>query len=332
MRRFFILIVAVVLFTACQSNKAKYLYSEGFMYGTIYHVTYESPKGTPLDEGLVAAMKKLDQSLSTFNKQSTLAKINSNEQLQTDSLFDEVFEKSVLISNLTGGAFDPTVAPLVNAWGFGFKQKEQVTPALIDSLLKFSALNFIRVEKNTVVKSDARTMLDFSAIAKGYAVDLVARYLDAQGCKNYMVEIGGELVVKGKNPTGNPWRIGVNEPNEDEPAVTDEFQAILALSDRAMATSGNYRNFYEEGGKKYAHTIDPKTGYPVQHSLLSATVLANHCITADAFATAFMVMGWEKTLELCQSIDSIDVFLILDDGQGGYAVKTTPGFDRFLAK
>lgn len=317
---------------ACQNNKAKYFFTEGFMYGTVYHVTYESPKGELLDSGIVAAMKALDNSLSTFNKQSTLSKINSNEQLLTDSMFDEVFEKSVLISGLTGGAFDPTVAPLVNAWGFGFKQKEQITPALIDSLLQFSALQFIHVEENTVVKKDARTMLDFSAIAKGYAVDLVARYLDAQGCKNYMVEIGGELVVKGKNPTGNDWRIGINEPNDDEPAVADEFQAILALSDRAMATSGNYRNFYEEDGKKYAHTIDPKTGFPVQHSLLSATVLANHCITADAFATAFMVMGWEKTLELCQTIDSIDVFLIVDDGKGGYEVKTTAGFERYLAE
>lgn len=332
MKRLFFFIMAVALLAACQNNKAKYFFTEGFIYGTVYHVTYESPKGELLDSGIVAAMKALDNSLSTFNKQSTLSKINSNEQLLTDSMFDEVFEKSVLISGLTSGALDPTVAPLVNAWGFGFKQKEQVTPALIDSLLQFSALQFIHVEGNTVVKKDARTMLDFSAIAKGYAVDLVARYLDLQGCKNYMVEIGGELVVKGKNPTANPWRIGINEPNDDEPAVADEFQAILALSDRAMATSGNYRNFYEEEGKKYAHTIDPKTGFPVQHSLLSATVLANHCITADAFATAFMVMGWEKTIELCQTIDSIDVFLIVDDGQGGYEVKTTAGFERYLAE
>lgn len=329
MKRTILYIGLVAILFGCRQVNPKYFYSEGFTFGTVYHVAYNSPRGEILDEGIVATMHLVDNSLSTFNKNSTLAKINRNESAQIDSLFLKVFTLSQYVSETTNGAFDPTVAPLVNVWGFGFDKKEQVTNEMLDSILDFVGYKTVRIESGQLIKDDERTMIDFSAIAKGYAVDLVGEYLEQQGCLDYMVEIGGEVLTKGKNSNGENWRIGINEPNDDEAFDASEFQIILSVSGKAIATSGNYRNFYVEGGKKYAHTIDPHSGYPVQHSLLSASVIADECVVADAFATSFMVLGWEQALEICEKV-GLEAYLIIDNGSGGTEVKTTPGLERFM--
>lgn len=324
-----LLLITVLIFAQCK-KPAQYFTNDGFIYGTYYHVVYESPEGKDLHPQVLEALNQLDLSVSTFKEQSVLSKVNTNQTVVLDSIFITVFNKSQEISRITQGAFDPTVAPLVNAWGFGFKKKESITPALIDSIREFVGYQKVRLENGQIVKQDERLMLDFSAIAKGYAVDVVGKVLAANGCMNYMVDIGGEVLARGLNREGNIWRIGINEPNDDEPANPSELQAIIALKDKAVATSGNYRNFYVENGKKYAHTIDPFSGYPVDHTLLSASVLADDCMTADAIATALMVLGVDKAMELSQAIPEVEIFLIYHGENGENSVVMSRGFEKYV--
>lgn len=331
-RQLFIPIIIVsFLFHGC-NQKAAYIFNEGMIYGTTYHVTYESPQGKDLQKGIEAEMNKLDHSMSTFNPNSTISKINQNRDTVLDDYFLTVYKKANEISGITGGAFDITIAPMVNIWGFGFKNKENVTPELIDSLKKLVGYKKIRLENGKLVKEHPDAMLDCSAIAKGFACDLVARYLKKEGCTNYMVEIGGEVVALGKNNKGRYWRIGISRPTENHFDTQENLKAIVELKDRSLATSGNYRNFYVEGGKKYAHTINPNTGYPVQHSLLSTTVLADDCMTADAFATGFMVLGIEKSIEVSASRNDIEVFFIYSDEKGQYKTYASEGFKPLIAE
>lgn len=316
----------------CKQKEAYYIFNEGMMYGTTYHVTYESPQGKDLQKGIEAEMNKLDRSMSTFKPNSTLSKINQNRDTVLDEYFLTIYQKAHEVSEITGGAFDITVAPMVNVWGFGFRNKENVSPELIDSLKQLVGYKKIRLENGKIIKEHPNTMLDCSAIAKGFACDLVARYLKKEGCKNYMVEIGGEVVALGKNNKGQYWRIGISRPTEDHFDTQQNLKAIVELKNRALATSGNYRNFYVEGGKKYAHTIDPHTGYPVQHSLLSTTVLADDCMTADAFATGFMVLGIEKSIEIAASRDDIEVYFIYSDEKGHYNTYISEGFKPLVAE
>lgn len=324
-------IVMSLILLSCSAPDA-YIYNEGPVYGTYYHITYESPAGKDLHQEIKAKFQEFDLSFSTFNPNSTISKINRNEEVIADQWFLNCFNKALEISELTDGAFDITVAPLVNAWGFGFKHKEKITPQLIDSLLQITGYQKVKLVGNMVVKENENLMLDMSAIAKGYTSDLIAAFLASKGCKNYMVEIGGEVAAKGVNAKGNTWRIGINKPQESEIPIAQEIQAIVKISEKALATSGNYRNFYVEDGKRYAHTINPKTGYPVEHSLLSATVLADDCMTADAFATAFMVVGLEKGIELAKKFPYIDVYFIYSDDTGFNKIYMSENFSRFLSE
>ena len=245
--------------------------------------------------------------------------------MELNEMFLSVFKKAMEISENTGGAFDITVAPLVNAWGFGFKSGSDPGKAQIDSLLNIVGYKKVTLEAGKVVKQDPRIMLDCSAIAKGFGTDVIANYLRSRGVKNFMVEIGGEIVTSGINEERLPWKIGVTKPSDDP--LSDkgsELMTILNVTDKAMATSGNYRNFYYKGGKKYAHTIDPKTGCPVQHSLLSATVIADDCATADAYATSFMVMGFEKARKFLEKHTELMVYFIYSDEKGNNAVWFSP--------
>jgi thiamine biosynthesis lipoprotein len=326
------ILLFILFFLVSCKQKSQYLSDEGFIYGTVYHVTYESPKGKNLQDGMEAVMNELGNSMSTFIPASTISKINKNEDSELDKYFLTVFDKAQEVSEITGGAFDITVAPMVNVWGFGFKNKEQVTPELIDSLKNIVGYQKVRVENGRFLKEHPNTMLDASAIAKGFACDMVGEFLREKGCKSFMVEIGGEVVAKGKNAKGNYWAIGISSPDEQEYFVNQKLKAIVQLKDKALATSGNYRNFYVEDGVKYAHTIDPKTGFPVQHSLLSTTVLADDCMTADAYATAFMVSGLEKSIEIAEADRELEVYFIYSDEEGNYKTYISPGFKEMLTK
>ena len=316
-----VLIVGTVLILRKQ---APYQTDQGIVFGTIYKITYQSEEN--LKDEIEAELKKVDNSLSPFNKASVITHINENTDLTADSLFTEVFLLAKQISQETHGAFDITVAPLVNAWGFGFKNAAQVDSIMIDSLHQFVGIDKVELIDGKVVKKDPRLMLDCSAIAKGYGVDCVARLLDSKGIRNYMIDIGGELVMKGENPKMETWSIGVNKPIDDSLSVNQEIQAVLKLTNVGLATSGNYRNFYYKGGKKYAHTIDPRTGYPIQHNILSATVVAPDCATADAYATSFMVLGLDSAKQICNA----HAYFIYTTDKGNTEIYYTTGMKQYL--
>ena len=319
---FLILLIVGTVLIVRQQQSLPYQQSSDFIFGTAYKIVYQHDKD--LSKEIREELMKVDSSLSPFNEKSVITAVNQNRDVVLDTLFLDVFTKSMEISRETDGAFDITVAPLVNAWGFGFKNETRPTPLQVDSLLQIVGYKKVRLEDNKIIKQDRRMMLDCSAIAKGYGVDVVARYLRSLGIRNFMVEIGGEVVTSGVNPQRLPWRVGVVKPSEDSLNVNNELQTILNVTDKAMATSGNYRNFYYKNGKRFAHTIDPKTGSPVQHSLLSATVLADECAVADAYATSFMVMGLERAKKLLERHPELMVYLIYDDGKDSLAVWFSP--------
>lgn len=316
-----LLIVGTVAIIA-QQRSTPYQHNTGFIFGTVYNVTYQS--GHDLQKEIEAELNEVDASLSPFNKRSIITQVNNNKAARLNDKFTEVFNLAQKISAETGGAFDITVAPLVNEWGFGFKKGVEPTRRVIDSLRAIVGYQKVRLGGGKVVKQDPRIMLDCSGIAKGYGSDCVARLLRKKGIENFMVEIGGEVVTSGINQDRVPWRIGVTKPVDDPTQQNQELQTVLNVTDKAMATSGNYRNFYYKGGRKYAHTIDPKTGYPVQHNILSATVLADDCATADACATAFMVLGLDGARQVLKSHPELMAYLIYSDAKGRNQVWFSP--------
>ena len=305
-----LLIVGTVLIIRQQHNMP-YQKCAGSIFGTIYHITYQHEEN--LEAELVAKMQEVDSALSMFNEKSIISNINRNEKNEPNEMFINVFQLAQQVSDDTYGAFDITVAPLVNAWGFGFRNSEMPTQHAVDSLRAIVGYKKVRFDGKHVVKDDPRITLDCSGIAKGYAVDVVAQLLDKKGVTNYMVEIGGEISTRGISEKRLPWKIGVTKPTNDPEQEDNELQAIINVTDKCMATSGNYRNFYYKNGKRYAHTIDPKTGYPVQHNILSATVLSSKCARADAYATAFMVMGFDSAQKVLERNPDLMAYLIYDE-------------------
>ena len=324
----FILVVLVIAGIAVGRKNADYQHDSGLVFGTSYNITYQSNDN--LKPEIEKTLAEVDASLSPFNEKSVITHVNKNEAVTLDDHFITVFRLSSEIYKDTEGAFDITVAPLVNAWGFGFKNGITPDCHAIDSLMQFVGFDKVKLQDGKIIKTDDRLMLDCSAIAKGYGVDAVARLLKSKGIDNYMVEIGGEIVASGENPKGAPWRIGVSKPDDDSVNVSNEIQGIINISNRAMATSGNYRNFYYKGGKKYAHTIDPKTGCPVQHSILSATVVSDECAKADAYATAFMVMGLDKAKAVLARHKDMMAYFIYSDDKGNNKVWYSPSLKANL--
>ncbi|MBP3613401.1 MAG: FAD:protein FMN transferase [Bacteroidaceae bacterium] len=317
------LIVASVLII---KNEPPYHTDRGFIFGTYYNICYKSKNN--LQQKIDSTLKSVDNSLSPFNKHSVITAINENRDTLVNAQFTDVFNLAQIIAETTDGAFDITVAPLVNAWGFGFKQGITIDSITVDSLLQYVGYKSIRLTDNKVTKQNPQTMLDCSAIAKGYGCDCVARMLEYYGVKDYMVEIGGEVVAKGKNDKSKQWSIGISRPTDDKSGAINELQEILHISGKSVATSGNYRNYRYEDGRKLSHTIDPRTGYPVTHTLLSATVIANDCATADAYATAFMVMGIDKAVELCKKKE-IDAYFIYSTPEGTINTRETDGMKKY---
>lgn len=327
---FLILLILGAVAIIRQQQQTSYQHNSGLVFGTIYHFTYQSDKD--LQTELEAELQKVDQSLSPFNQSSIISKVNRNENVAVDKMFKEVFLLAENISKETQGAFDITVAPMVNIWGFGFKKGTEPTKEAIDSIKSYIGYKKVSLVNNYIKKQDKRTMLDCSAIAKGYGSDVVARYLKKKGIENFMVEIGGEIVTSGKNEQQSNWRIGINKPTDDSLNTSNELQNVIDVTDIAMATSGNYRNFYYKNGKKYAHTIDPKTGYPVQHNILSATVLSKTCAQADAYATAFMVLGLDGAKEILEKHPDLLAYLIYADEKGKNKIWYSPSMQKMLDK
>lgn len=327
---FLVLLIVGTVLIIRQQQSTPYQKNAGLIFGTTYSVTYQC--GEDLQEEIEAELKKVDDEFSMFNSQSIVARLNNGEQPELSNDFIDVFKLAHQVSEDTNGAFDITVAPLVNAWGFGFKHEQMPSKEQVDSLRELISYRYVTLKDKTITMQKPGMMLDFSAIAKGYGVDVVARLLERHDIKNYMVEIGGEITTRGINPERVPWRIGVNKPSEDALNENHELQTILNVTDKSMATSGNYRNFYVKGGKKYAHTIDPKTGYPVQHSLLSATVLTDRCAKADAYATSFMVLGMDGAKKILERHKELMAYLIYTDNKGNLSVWYSPSLKDKIVK
>lgn len=326
-------LAALVAGTYFVLNRCQYRETSGRIFGTTYHIKYSATHDLSAD--IEATLHDVDAALSMFNDSSTLSRFNRGEKYEKNEMFDEVIRLALQVSEETGGAFDITVAPLVNAWGFGFKNRDNVTPQQIDSIRQFVGYRLLAFDPThtpSLTRVDPKTTLDCGAIAKGYGVQRVAKMLSEKGSMNYVVEIGGEVVVKGQNHKEQPWTLGINKPIDDSTNVSNDLQETICLTDCGVATSGNYRNFYYKGGKKYAHTINPATGYPVDHSLLSATVIHKSCALADAYATSFMVMGLEAAKRFVESHGELQVYLIYADEKGNLKTWQTRGFEKLIVK
>jgi len=319
----------VLLFSSCNYH-AEYRTLQGSALGTTYCVIYEEKKGFEDVRQLVEnTFREIDMSLSVYNPESIISKVNRNEPVVLDSMFIRVFERGKEIYALTGGAFDMAAAPYFDLWGFGFTHRERVTQAKLDSIAVFAGMDKIGISNGEIEKADHRVSLNANAIAKGYCSDVVAFRLRDAGVVNLLVEIGGEIRCEGVNARGRAWRIAIDSPQYGNFIPGREIEAKLLLSGRSLATSGNYRNYYEEDGIKYGHTIDPSTGSPAKNTLLSATVLASDCMTADALATAFMVMGVKKTKAFLNAHPEVDAYLIYSDDSGEYRFYSTQNITFF---
>jgi len=332
-RLLFFQLFLLLALSSCR-QKPEFSSFAGTAQGTTYSIVFEnSAKRDPF--GLKAEIEKIlsdfDMSLSLYKDSSILSRINRNEKAEPDEFFIVVFRKSVEISQLTNGAFDITVGPLVRAWGFGPDEHKDVSALKIDSLLQYVGIEKVQLTDGQVLKSDPGVKLDFNAIAQGYSVDVVCRFLDTMGITSYLVEIGGEVRVKG-NKGDSLWRIGIDRPEDNNMSPGENLEAVIEMKDRSLATSGNYRKYYVENGIKYSHTIDPKTGYPAKNQLLSATILAADCATADGIATACMVMGKEKSIEFLDLHPEFDAYLIYSDDSGNFKTWITEGLKEYIAE
>lgn len=325
----FIILLAYII--SVTQKKGEYISLAGFVQGTTYHVTYESKNGENLQFLIDSLLADFDRSLSVYLPNSLISKINRNEPgITVDEKFSTVFNKSYEVFKKTDGAFDITVGPIVNALGFGSTDTLNVDSALIESLLPYVGMEKVTLQDGILVKKYPYILLDVNAIAQGYSVDLVVGFLEQRGIRNYMVEIGGEVRTRGRNDRNLVWRIGIDKPLEGNMLPGANLQAIVALNNRSLATSGNYRKYYEKNGIKFVHTINPKTGYPVVSNLLSATVVADDCMTADAYATAFMVFGVERSIEFLEDNKFLDAYLIYADQEGKFRVYATKRLQKFI--
>lgn len=325
----FTLLAAMVLKTYSQSEP---IVISGFAQGTTYQIKYYDEKNRNLKKEIDQLFDNFNKSVSLYDSTSIISRVNSNEKnVILDEYFKVCFNKSIDVSKATDGAFDATVGPLVSSWGFSFKQKIKMDSLTVDSILKFVGYHLVEIKNGKVVKKDPRVKLDFNALAQGYSVDLVSKLLDSNSISNYLVELGGEIFAKGKKSNGDFWTVGIEKP-ENNSENQNPLIAKVKLHNKALNTSGNYRKFYIENGVKYSHEINPKSGYPAHNSLLSATVLADDCMTADAYATAFMVMGLERSIKFLSEHKELMGYLIYSDEKNNYKIYESSGFKEILTE
>lgn len=321
-----ILVLTMILLGSCQEKKSAYQTVTGYAQGGTYHITYSRITADGKETGLNAdevhlmadsLLALIDQTFSGYNRKSMLSHINSGTDTAVSPMFAELFEISKAISKETYGYFDITGAPLFDAWGFGFRKGEFPTDRKIDSILQFVGMDKIRIDRDgRVIKDDPRVQLNFNAIAQGYSCDIIAAELEKAGIRDYLVEVGMEIMCKGHNAKGEKWKIGIDSPVDGNNEAGAMIQRIVDVSDCGIVTSGNYRKFYIMDGKKYSHSINPKTGRPVTHNLLSATIIARNATVADAYATYCMVVGYEQAKSFIESRTDIDGVLIYEaDGE-----------------
>ncbi len=328
LKRLFAASFVLIIISSCQ--KMQKISFTGEAQGTYYAVTYFDSDERNLHPEIDSLLKAFDQVASLWEPESMISKINRNDStVVPDSTFINIFNIAQDVSRKTNGAFDISVGPLIKSWGFWFRDRIDMNQEILDSLMPLIGYEKVRLESGKIIKDDPRIHFDFNAIAQGYSVDLIGDYLESEGIDRYLIDIGGEVLGKGRKPGRAEWKVGIERPGGN--ALSERvIEAVIFLRDKALATSGSYRKFYVVDGVKYSHTVDPNTGYPVQHSLLSATVLADDCITADAYATAFMVMGLEKTKDYLEKHDDLEVFLIYAGEDGSMKTFKTSGMRKIM--
>ncbi|MEN8225486.1 MAG: FAD:protein FMN transferase [Bacteroidota bacterium] len=326
-------ILIILLITSCTPHQmhTKINFS-GMAQGTYYTITYFDHLDRNFQPQIDSLLDAFDMSVSIWEPASIISRINRGEEgVSCDSTFIQTYLKARTVAEESNGAFDYTVGPLVNAWGFGFKDRQMVDQDLIDSLRHLIDYKYVKLEGDRIVMEKKGIQFDFNAVAQGYSVDLLGEFLSSKGIMNYLIDVGGEILAEGEKPGKGAWVVGIEKPSEDELSER-RLETTLELRNRALATSGNYRKYYEENGVRYSHTIDPHTGYPVTHTLLSVSVLARDCGTADAWATAFMVMGLKKGKEILKTNKDLDAYFIYSGTHGPLETYYTEGMKELLLK
>ena len=318
------LLPILLISICCTSNRPSYQTVDGFAQGGTFHLVYQTP-ATPeaynIPDSVALYFRQIDKSLSGYDTTSLVSRINRGENPQLDPIFIECFNISKEVYENTDGAFDISAAPLFDLWGFGFGNKGEVSQQKIDSIMTFSGMDKLSIVHDTATgasylhKADSRMKVNFNAIAQGYTCDYICSRLEQMGIENYLLEVGGEIFCKGTNAKGNPWSIGIDKPVDGNFIPGQSIEAILEVSGKGLVTSGNYRKFYIVEGEKFSHTIDPRTGYPVKHNLLSATVMAPTAAKADAYATYLMVIGLEKGKEFISRCEDMDALMVYGEDE-----------------
>ncbi|MBQ6307342.1 MAG: FAD:protein FMN transferase [Bacteroidales bacterium] len=328
MNRIAFLIGFLALLASCNRVPQK-MVLQGEAQGSYYAITYFDEQGRNFQQEIDSIFHAVDVSVNLWVDMSVISKVNRNEEVKLDSIFVDNFRIAQEAASLSDGYFDPTISPIVAAWGFSYKHGDTITSQLIDSLKQLVDYRNIRIEEGKVVKANPAMTLDFNAIAQGYTSDLIASFLDSRGIKNYLVDTGGEIMARGEKPNGQPWIVGIEKPADN----WDSEQVVhtrIALRDKGLVTSGSTRKYVERNGKRYSHCIDPKTGYPVEHNVLSVTVLAESSVWADALASICMVMGLEKSLPLIESMDGVEAYYIYVNEQNALETFATDGFAKLV--
>ena len=324
MKRLAILFGIIVLLTSC-NRQPKKIMLQGEAQGSYYAITYYDDQERNFQHEIDSIFHAVDVSVNLWVDTSVISKVNRNEDVTLDSIFVDNFRIAQEAAALSGGYFDPTISPIVAAWGFSYKHGDSITPQLIDSLKQLVDYRKVRIENGMIIKENPAMTLDFNAIAQGYTSDLIASFLDSRGIKNYLVDTGGEIMAHGTKPNGQPWIVGIEKPADN----WDSEQVVhtrIALRDKGLVTSGSTRKYVERDGKRYSHCIDPNTGYPVEHQVLSVTVMANNSVWADALASICMVMGMEKSLPLIESMDDVEAYYIYVNENNELETFATEGF------
>ena len=329
MKKIVLLITGLLVLASC--NKPQKIVLQGLAQGSYYAITYYDEKGRNFQHEVDSIFHAVDMSVNLWVDSSIISKVNRNEEVTLDSIFINNFKIAQEAAQLSDGYFDPTISPIVAAWGFSYKTGDSITPQLIDSLKQLVDYRKIRIENEKIVKENPSIQLDFNAIAQGYTSDLIAHFLESRGIENYLVDTGGEIMARGEKPDGKPWIVGIEKPAENWDSE-QVVQTRIALRDKGLVTSGSTRKYVECNGKRYSHCIDPKTGYPVEHQLLSVTVLADNSVWADALASICMVMGKEKSLPLIENLDEVEAYYIFVNEKNELETIATEGFKKLVVE
>ena len=327
MRKYIFIISALLLFS-CKEQPKKTNYS-GITQGSYFSITYYDESGRTFESEFDSIFDAVENSVSLWDENSIIRKVNRNEDVVVDKVFRDNFEWAKKASEFSDGAFDATIGPLVAAWGFHYKKEMEMTPAMVDSIRQLVDFKKIEIIDNKVVKAKPNMTLDFNAVAQGYTADLIGTFLEEKGVTNYLVDVGGEIMARGGKPNGENWIIGIEKPSENYDSERN-VQLKITLKDKGIVTSGNYRKYIEKDGVRYSHSIDPKTGYPVPQNLLSATVIADNAAWADCLASICMIVGKDKALQMLEDSADIEGYLIFVDEDGTIKTTSTSGFKEYI--